>query len=86
MPMPEFLAKKGINVITDNVPDGHQVRAPAGALLALFEDEILAVATTRSRAVPIPHSETARCEADAQAFEDALATLERMAATSGGSA
>ncbi len=40
-PIPGFLRKRGIKTLTDNVPEGHQVRVPARLFFTLFEDEII---------------------------------------------
>ena len=82
MPLPEFLTRHGITTVTDNVPAGHRVHPPAGVLVALFEEEILAVTTRRPPADPLPAPEPVHTADDAQALDEALATLERLAARS----
>lgn len=47
--IPKFLAKHGITRVTDNVPEGRQVRPPPHLLFTLFEPEFMAAFTRPSR-------------------------------------
>ncbi len=43
--IPDFLTKRGITKLTDNIPEGHQVRAPAKLFATLFKEEIVEACT-----------------------------------------
>ena len=47
--LPEFLRKRGINHITDNVPPGHLVRTPADLFWKLFDKEAIEELQRRQR-------------------------------------
>jgi hypothetical protein len=38
--IPDFLKKHGIKKVTDNVPEGHQVRAPHRVFSLFFSQEL----------------------------------------------
>jgi len=50
VPIPDFLAKKGITKVSDNVPDGHEVRLPAGRIFLFFGERLMDQLQEKQRA------------------------------------
>jgi hypothetical protein len=48
--IPEFLRKRGIREVSDNVPDGYQVKAPVGRFGVLFGQEVFDILTRKPTA------------------------------------
>ena len=80
-PLPDFLTRRGIVSVSDNVAEGQQVRAPAQVLMALFGAEILPYTIQRSLSAPSAPASEPKAKRTAQhdeAVEAALVTLERL--------
>lgn len=50
--IPDFLTKRGITKITDNIPEGHQLRAPAITFFTLFREDIIKACTRPAKGDP----------------------------------
>ena len=48
--IPQFLRKHGIRTVSDNVPDGYQVKAPVGRFGVLFGQEVFDILTRKPTA------------------------------------